>query len=234
MRPNRDTLYSMSVFDFDPGPVTITLLDAGKRFMSLQVIDGDQYTHLLEELDSVLARFDELTDKVAIFPAELATIEAKHKTLTDQELDSIEAIEARSAQMSKIAAMRELATSRPKKLKAAVAAQQELAIKIGTRIADNLEQRWWANYTKRADEIGAKFDELFYRSALDQNLQDAYRPITLLQWLRPPDFRTSRFSPADGKIVKCRGLRKAANKLAEFERMSFGQIAERLEALTRR
>ena len=36
---------SMSVFDFDAGPVTITLPDAGKRFMSLQVLDGDQYTH---------------------------------------------------------------------------------------------------------------------------------------------------------------------------------------------
>ena len=45
VRPNRDTLYSMSVFDFDAGPVTITLPDAGKRFMSLQVLDGDQYTH---------------------------------------------------------------------------------------------------------------------------------------------------------------------------------------------
>jgi hypothetical protein len=44
VRPNRDTLYSMSVFDLDAGPVTITLPDAGKRFMSLQVINEDQYT----------------------------------------------------------------------------------------------------------------------------------------------------------------------------------------------
>jgi hypothetical protein len=44
VRPNRDTLYSLSVFDLDAGPVTITLPDAGKRFMSLQVIDEDQYT----------------------------------------------------------------------------------------------------------------------------------------------------------------------------------------------
>src|SRR5216684_2323483 len=43
-RPNRDTLYSFAVFDFDAGPVTITLPDAGKRFMSMQVIDEDQYT----------------------------------------------------------------------------------------------------------------------------------------------------------------------------------------------
>ena len=44
IRPNRDTLYSLSVFDLGAGPVTITLPDAGKRFISLQVIDEDQYT----------------------------------------------------------------------------------------------------------------------------------------------------------------------------------------------
>jgi len=43
VRPNRDTLYSMSVFDLDAGPVTITLPDAGKRYMALQVINEDQY-----------------------------------------------------------------------------------------------------------------------------------------------------------------------------------------------
>ena len=35
IRPNRDTLYSAAVFDLDAGPVTITLPDAGNRFMSL-------------------------------------------------------------------------------------------------------------------------------------------------------------------------------------------------------
>ena len=45
IRSNRDTLYSAAVFDLDAGPVTITLPDAGRRFMSLQVIDEDQYTH---------------------------------------------------------------------------------------------------------------------------------------------------------------------------------------------
>lgn len=45
IRLNRDTLYSAAVFDLDAGPVTITLPDPGKRFLSLQVIDEDQYTH---------------------------------------------------------------------------------------------------------------------------------------------------------------------------------------------
>jgi hypothetical protein len=44
IRPNRDTLYSGSVFDLDAGPVTVMLPDAGKRFMSMQVINEDQYT----------------------------------------------------------------------------------------------------------------------------------------------------------------------------------------------
>ena len=44
IRLNRDTLYSPGVFDLDAGPVTITLPDAGKRFMSMQVINEDQYT----------------------------------------------------------------------------------------------------------------------------------------------------------------------------------------------
>src|SRR5690348_4600904 len=43
IRMNRDTLYSAAVFDLDAGPVKITLPDAGKRFMSMQVIDQDHY-----------------------------------------------------------------------------------------------------------------------------------------------------------------------------------------------
>src|SRR5215469_17946897 len=44
IRMNRDTLYSAAVFDLDAGPVTISLPDAGKRFMSMQVINEDEYT----------------------------------------------------------------------------------------------------------------------------------------------------------------------------------------------
>ena len=42
-RGNRDTLYSIAIFDFDAGPVTISLPDAGKRFMTMLVIDQDHY-----------------------------------------------------------------------------------------------------------------------------------------------------------------------------------------------
>ncbi|KQV32711.1 carboxylesterase [Rhizobium sp. Root1203] len=44
IRQNRDTLYSAAVFDLDAGPVTITLPDAGKRFMSLQAVSEDMYS----------------------------------------------------------------------------------------------------------------------------------------------------------------------------------------------
>jgi hypothetical protein len=43
IRANRDTLYSTAVFDLDAGPVTITLPESGGRFMSMIVIDEDQY-----------------------------------------------------------------------------------------------------------------------------------------------------------------------------------------------
>jgi hypothetical protein len=47
VRANRDTLYSAAIFDLDAGPVTITLPDSGKRFMSMQVINEDQFTPMV-------------------------------------------------------------------------------------------------------------------------------------------------------------------------------------------
>ncbi len=47
IRLNRDTLYSGAVFDLDAGSVTITLPDTGKRFMSLQAINEDEYTPMV-------------------------------------------------------------------------------------------------------------------------------------------------------------------------------------------
>lgn len=45
IRMNRDTLYSHAVFDLDAGPVTLSLPDAGGRFMSMQVNDEDHYVY---------------------------------------------------------------------------------------------------------------------------------------------------------------------------------------------
>ena len=44
IRQNRDTLYSAAVFDLDAGAVSVTLPDAGDRFLSLQVINEDMYS----------------------------------------------------------------------------------------------------------------------------------------------------------------------------------------------
>ncbi len=44
---NRDTLYSSAVFDLDAGPATIDLPDAKARFMSMQILDQDQYSPLV-------------------------------------------------------------------------------------------------------------------------------------------------------------------------------------------
>ena len=46
IRANRDTFYSAGVFDLEASPVTITMPDPGKRFMSMIVIDQDQYAHV--------------------------------------------------------------------------------------------------------------------------------------------------------------------------------------------
>jgi para-nitrobenzyl esterase len=61
VRMNRDTLYSSGVFDLQAAPVTITLPDAGKRFVSMQVTSQDHYT-----LEVVYApgRFTYTKDKV--------------------------------------------------------------------------------------------------------------------------------------------------------------------------
>src|SRR5215470_20130642 len=47
IRMNRDTLYSGAVFDLNAGPVTITLPNSGKRFMSLMIENEDQYVPLV-------------------------------------------------------------------------------------------------------------------------------------------------------------------------------------------
>jgi Protein of unknown function (DUF1254) len=44
IRENRDTLTSRAVFDLSAGPVTISLPNAGNRYMSMQVIDEDNFT----------------------------------------------------------------------------------------------------------------------------------------------------------------------------------------------
>lgn len=43
VRMNRDTIYSSAVFDLGAAPVTITVPDPGDRFMSMMIMDEDEY-----------------------------------------------------------------------------------------------------------------------------------------------------------------------------------------------
>lgn len=80
VRVNRDTLYSVGVFDLDAGPVQVTLPDAGQRFLSLVAINQDHqvsaaryragtYTFTREQLGT---RYALLAVRVLFNPADSA------------------------------------------------------------------------------------------------------------------------------------------------------------------
>jgi hypothetical protein len=86
IRLNRDTLYSAAIFDLDAGPVTITLPATGKRFMSMQVINQDQYTpavyygggtHVLSKKD-IGTRYVVTAVRTLFNPADPKDIEQVH------------------------------------------------------------------------------------------------------------------------------------------------------------
>ncbi|RFU49251.1 DUF1254 domain-containing protein [Paraburkholderia sp. DHOC27] len=87
IRLNRDTLYTSGVFDLDAGPVTITMPDAGKRFMSMQVINEDHYvpnvfygagTHVLTR-ENVGTRYVVVGIRTLVDPGSPEDIEQVHK-----------------------------------------------------------------------------------------------------------------------------------------------------------
>jgi hypothetical protein len=86
IRLNRDTLYSSALFDLDAGPVTISLPDAGKRFMSMQVINEDHYapevvygkgSYTLTR-DKVGTRYVAVAIRTLVNPADPKDIEQVH------------------------------------------------------------------------------------------------------------------------------------------------------------
>ena len=87
IRMNRDTLYSAAVFDLDAGPVSITLPDAGQRFLSMQVINEDHYTpmvvygggkHVLTR-DGVSTRYVIAAVRILADPNDAQDLAAVHK-----------------------------------------------------------------------------------------------------------------------------------------------------------
>ncbi|MGO8116374.1 DUF1254 domain-containing protein [Rhizobium leguminosarum] len=91
IRMNRDTLYSQSLFDLDAGPVTITTPDAGKRFMSLMIVDEDHYVpmvfygggeHTLTK-DEIGTRYVAAVVRTLVNPADPKDVQEVH-ALQDQ------------------------------------------------------------------------------------------------------------------------------------------------------
>ena len=87
IRLNRDTLYSFAVFDLAAGPVTITLPDAGKRFMSLMIVNEDHYVqfvayetkpHTLTE-ENVGTRYALAAVRTLVDPNDPKDLDAVHK-----------------------------------------------------------------------------------------------------------------------------------------------------------
>ncbi len=91
-RGNRDTLYSVGVFDLDAGPVTIVLPDGGKRFMTMMVVDEDHYvftvvykpgSHTLSR-DKIGTRYALAAIRILIDPndpKDVATVHASQETV---------------------------------------------------------------------------------------------------------------------------------------------------------
>lgn len=86
IRLNRDTLYSSAIFDLDAGPVTVTMPDAGKRFMSMQVVNEDHYVpqvtydageHTLTR-ESVGTRYAVVGVRTLVDPADPKDVDAVH------------------------------------------------------------------------------------------------------------------------------------------------------------
>lgn len=87
VRGNRDTLYSSGVFDLDSGPVTITMPDAGDRFMSLMILNEDHYvtgvfhgagSHTLTK-DAIGTRYVLAAIRTLIDPGKEGDAEVVHK-----------------------------------------------------------------------------------------------------------------------------------------------------------
>jgi hypothetical protein len=184
----------------------------------------------LSRLDAEFKTLDELVAKEQKFPSTIADIEAKLTELESQDLDTISALEARQSQQGKLSNMKSLVIGQVKKNKAAIAAQTEVVVKIGTQ-ANSLAQQLWSSLEREAyDQAKAKLSELFFRPYEHQDILERYKPLALLSWLKVPDLFVS--SP-DIKITRFRALRAASEKLKEFAEMTFAQVSERLEEIDR-
>ena len=87
IRMNRDTLYSFAIFDLAAAPATITMPDAGKRFMSMMIVNEDHYVpavyydhkpHTLTQKD-MGTRYAFVAIRTLVDPNNPKDLEAVHK-----------------------------------------------------------------------------------------------------------------------------------------------------------
>jgi len=87
IRMNRDTLYSFAVLDLAGGPVTLTLPDAGKRYMSMMIVDQDHYVPIVAHgketvtltQDSLGTRYALAAIRTLVDPNDPKDLEEVHK-----------------------------------------------------------------------------------------------------------------------------------------------------------
>ncbi len=87
IRMNRDTLYSFAVFDLAGGPATLSLPDAGTRYMSMMVVDQDHYLPIVHygtapvtlTEESVGTRYAFVAVRTLIDPNDPTDLDAVHK-----------------------------------------------------------------------------------------------------------------------------------------------------------
>ena len=85
VRDNPNVLGTVAVFDLDAGPVTLTLPDAGDRFMSLMITNEDHYTsttydsgaHVLSR-DKLGTRYVFVAIRILVDPNDPADVAAVH------------------------------------------------------------------------------------------------------------------------------------------------------------
>jgi hypothetical protein len=182
---------------------------------------------LLDELDAALATLDLLSARQREFPRQIAEIDAKLEKLQSQDICTLAALESRQAEQGKLANMKLLADSQDRKTRTAIAAGQETVCKIGAQAASLVEKLWWDLHTKAFAQAETQFNRLFFRAYEWGDVLSKFKPLVLLDWLKPPE--GLRTGSLDTKIIRFRQLRVSADRLREFERMSFEEIAQELE-----
>lgn len=95
VRMNRDTLYSIGIYDLDAGPVTVTLPDSKDRFTSMQVISEDHYTidvvyapgRFTYTRDKIGTRYVALLMRVLADPSNLSDLRSAHEVQNSIEVE---------------------------------------------------------------------------------------------------------------------------------------------------